>query len=327
MVFLSESESNFLGIRVGRTDVNDLIDPIAIQQQIIDLNLDLCRIKLPGNHPDLLTQLEKLAFPYFLLNINQAYEFYSEGNLPVEKEISFHEVKTEIEKEILAQTVRQCFEGEQGTYFTNPLMQNFISRQAEMEAMVGYVLTSTTTPGHWARIVRYRNEVAGFVLYQVNAETALGELFGVIPEYRKLGLSRDIGAFVMNTFSGKKIINHIKLQNKPSIKTHLRLGFEPGQLILNVHVVSLLSVQGKSLQTTAQFGSNSEMDSLFASEIPETRQSASAKQVAVKVSAYNFNQPATIKLHKFEFDGSFVLIKKVEQNNSLQSIQYWYINK
>ncbi len=153
MVFLSESESKFLGIRVGRIDLSEIIDPVAVQKEVIALNLDLCRIKLPGNHPDLLVQLEKLAFPYFLLNINQAYEFKSEGGLQIEKEISFHEIKTEADRDILAQTVRHCFEGEPGTYFTNPLMQNFISREAEMEAMVAYVLASTNTTGYWGRIV------------------------------------------------------------------------------------------------------------------------------------------------------------------------------
>ena len=269
----------------------------------------------------------KLAFPYFLLNINQAYEFKSEGGLQIEKEISFHEIKTEADRDILAQTVRHCFEGEPGTYFTNPLMQNFISREAEMEAMVAYVLAGTNTTGYWGRIVRYQNEVAGFVLYQVNAESAMGELFGVVPEFRKIGLSRDIGAFVVNTFSGRKIINHIKLQNKPSIKTHLRLGFEPGQLILNVHVVSLLSVKGNSLQKEGRFKNLSELENVLAGEVPETDNSISAKQVVIKVSDFIFNEPAVVKLEKFEFDHNSILVRKVEQNNQLQSIKYRYLNK
>lgn len=105
------------------------------------------------------------------------------------------------------------------------------------------------------------------------------------------------------------------------------MGFEPGQLILNVHVVSLLSVKGNSLQKEGRFKNLSELENVLAGEVPETDNSISAKQVVIKVSDFIFNEPAVVKLEKFEFDHNSILVRKVEQNNQLQSIKYRYLNK
>jgi GNAT superfamily N-acetyltransferase len=243
MIYVSQSESRILGAKVGRLELSGAIQPEIIRKQIIELGLDVCRIKLPGNDPSLWVQLEKIGFPYFLLNINQAFELESKGALAIDGEVSFEAIKSANDKTLLAETVRQCFEGEPGTYFTNPLTKNIISKAAEMEAMIAFAVENCTAENYWAQLAKYEGKVAGFVLYSFHENTANGELFGVLPAFRKLGIGKDIGAHVINTFAGKRIVNHIKLQNLASIKTHLALGFEPGQLILNVHVVSLLSIK------------------------------------------------------------------------------------
>jgi hypothetical protein len=235
--YFSLKESRILGLRIGRAEPGTPGEIAGIREAMDREQLDMFRIRISAFHKDLFIEMDKLGLPYYILNILHIYERLA-GHMPLTQNVSFREVMTEEDRTLLKNIIRLSFDGEAGTYFSNPALVSTLDADKELASMIEYVLDSIGEPDRFVRIVDLEGQAVGFLYYQVHGGVARGELFGIVPEYRRRHLSVEIGKLVLNQFAGMKVNNSIKIQNLASIRTHIALGFYPTDAIINIHILN-----------------------------------------------------------------------------------------
>lgn len=310
IIHFSEGESEILGLRIGRCELKEHSQVGLVRDEVFKQNLDLCRIKVSGDHADLYIQLEKLGFPYFILNVVQSYEKASLGGYQVSDKLKFQRINSVEDQEALENVIRACFSDYPGTFFTNPYLTGLITPEQEIQAITSFVISSLESSNYWIRLVKYEDLNVGFVMYRVSEIESFGELFGIIPEFRRNALSKEVGALVLNTFRDKRVVNHVKIQNIPSVKTHIKLGDSPKETIFNIHLVSLLRLNDDTAK---------ERELLSLDELSRT---SSSKTYRVMFRKIDFHHPLRLIEKKINSDVAQLTVTKIFQNKIFKGVQY-----
>lgn len=319
----SVSESKILDIKIGRCDLIklDIVTIEKIKNEIIEGGFDICRLKLLATEPNIYSCLELLGFPYFILNINHVFEIIPCEKYPINKNITFKIIGEQASVELLKTIVQNCFFDSSGNFFRNPLTSGVVSKEMELTAMTTYVVEKIHDSNYWLRLIYFKKVPIGFVLYKLFGDILTGELFGLVPEYRQKGLSKDIGAYVLNEFQNRRVINHVKIQNIPSIRTHFSLGLKLTQTILNVHLVSYLQSKDFS-ENLVPLSVHDYKNLLFGRILSSQNSIAVENNKSITLSTPDWTIPVFFSQRTVSLKNSKLNIYKIFQKNKVIGVSY-----
>lgn len=208
-IYHSLSESQALGLKVGRASWDSRHIPVAaLKQAIIKDQYDCCILKLDSKSPTLMTDLSELQFIYGISGITRRYLVdYRKYTF---KPYFFPNWSEElydgsVEKvALLKRLVWSIFSDEPLMYYHLPFYQHLVDKQNELEALFLFLkeFDNVKQNGIQKRLFFFKDESGYFGLtamtYTDGETTVESNITGIIPSYRGKGYYKDLIRFNQN---------------------------------------------------------------------------------------------------------------------------------
>jgi len=237
---ISNSEYEILGLKIGRISFERKFNQEDIINCIVENNLDILRIRIENPDRDIYALLDYLPYKYYLLNILQVFEFsFNSDPEPMQlHQLFFKSYISQEDKSTMIDLVKKSFATNGGSYYYNPGSVGKYSSADEINSMAAYMAEQFHDDiTRWTKLVYYNDAVVGFVSYYLNEQFAVGDMFGVLPEYQKMGIGREIGNYVLHELGKiKRVKNCVHIQHTASLNLHYSLGMHPTGVVLNFHI-------------------------------------------------------------------------------------------
>lgn len=186
MIKYSEQESDLLGLKIGRVELNHL-DDTAFFKEIIKEEYDLIRLKVDSKHFNINHQIEKLGIPAYYCGSILKYEMYF-FNLPSPSfyiknaEFSFY---TSDQKQILYDLICDSFRADPLGYYKNPLISQFLTKEEEVHSMASFYVNQVEQEKNKMFFLKLDGNFAGFIsIFEVEKGVVDTPISGVAQAYR-----------------------------------------------------------------------------------------------------------------------------------------------
>ena len=244
-VNFSEQESSISGLRIGRTDILKNFDYLKLVDEIFDLKLDVCRLKIDLSNPEIYILLNKLNFPF------HTYSFIIEQKLdlkfidkPFDLEIDIQEYRVE-KKEELLQLIRKIQQAEKfNVYYENEWFNSLFPENVLNEIIADYQTTfdNSINKNRHCFLAYDEQKLIGYCTLTTNETFGDAVLVGIIPEYRSKNIFKDLIRVQIN--KSKEVgceYYYIKTIafNSRSLNTSLKQNMAPGLDILRISFMDL----------------------------------------------------------------------------------------
>ncbi len=242
----SSSESSICGLRIGRSVLIDRLDPAQLLDEIFALDLDVCKLKLNLEDPEVYDKLDKLHMPYEIYSVlaRQTIDLTSE-HAAYTPALKFVLYTSEL-KPILTEALNKILPSNTGVYYKSDLYNGLFPGDSDLNAFREYYY-SFDNDVHTSRylFLAYFEEVCvGFFCMEKHETEMEVLMMGVIPEYRNRKFSHDISRFVHKSsamLNCTKLSENSVLLNPRSINTTLKTGMTVSGAYLNVNIFPLLN--------------------------------------------------------------------------------------
>jgi hypothetical protein len=246
----SEQESDLAQIRIGRTNVLESFEPNILLDEIFDLQLDLCRLKVDISNPNIYNLLDDINLP------KSNHSFLIEQKIELNKIEKGFEVDIDIQeydsskKEALLDVIKQIQNSDTfNIYYQNDIMEKLIPNTLLNEIIADYQTTFDNNINKNKNcFLAYKDEkIIGFCTIDTSNNFGEGILVGIVPEYRSLDLFKNFVRTQINY--SKKIgcesyICKTIAFNSRSLNTTLKQGMKINRIIMNVNIFPLINYEG-----------------------------------------------------------------------------------
>jgi hypothetical protein len=250
----SEQESDLAQIRIGRTNVLESFEPNILLDEMFDLRLDLCRLKVDISNPNIYNLLDDINLP------KSNHSFLIEQKIELNKIEKGFEVDIDIQeydsskKEALLDVIKQIQNSDTfNIYYQNDIMEKLIPNTILNEIIADYQTTFDNNINKNKNcFLAYKDEkIIGFCTIDTSNNFGEGILVGIVPEYRSLDLFKNFVRTQINY--SKKIgcesyICKTIAFNSRSLNTTLKQGMKINRIIMNVNIFPLINYEAKNIQ-------------------------------------------------------------------------------
>ncbi len=259
LVKLSEHESKFYGLRVGRLDRVDF-EPESLVQSIFDLRLDLCKLKVDLSNPRAFDRLRNLGFhySYHSLLLRQVIDLRKESDRNVRRPEGFHfkEYARQDEGTLRAMVDEVLTNDVANLYYTDRLFDGIIDRIKFKEAVTHYQTTfdSSVDATKLGYLAFYEGRPIGFCTLQIAGRAGIGIFVGILPEHRGEQLFREFVRWEMlqsKLMGCDTFVCDTIAFNTRSLNTTFKEGLRIESGLMNVNIICLLSRSEHMFDLTA----------------------------------------------------------------------------
>lgn len=255
----SEQESNKSNLRIGRTDILKTFNPESLIREIIDLKLDICRLKVDISNPEIFQLLEQINFPIanhsFL--IEQKIDLESiENDFNFDKDIEIIEYDLSKKNELL-QIIKKIQDSDIfNIYYKNEIIEKLIPNNILNEVIAEYQTTfdSNIDKNKYCFLAYKDKTLIGFCTLGLNDTFGEGILVGIIPEFRSNDLFKNLVKIQIKKSKelGRKyyMVKTIAF-NSRSLNTTIKQGLKVNRTILNLNIMPLLNYKCNNLMILA----------------------------------------------------------------------------
>jgi hypothetical protein len=247
-VSLSTHESSKLDLRIGRSTILKSFDINEIVNEIFNLSLDVCRIKLDLSNLSVFSELDNLGFPYshYTFLINQTINLKSFQPIPTPPNLEMKTYKLS-EKENLADLVTTIVKDDKmNSHYESDILSYFLPPDQIKKTIIDHQTTfdNSKTSDKFAYLAYLDSNLIGFCTMQINGEEGIGNFVGIAPEYRSNDLFK---YFIDREMLTSKLQNCTRFScstisfNSRSLNTTLRRGMKIDKVLLNINIFSLLN--------------------------------------------------------------------------------------
>lgn len=201
-IIFSEEESKFFDLKMGRAEMDE-ISVNEIQQQIIEENYDLCRLRVKTGDSLLIQKLEEIGFSYYFSGAITTYkvDFSREQLRPYRDPSIEFELYDGTKYDLFKGLLEEIFDDYPLSFYAIDALNALIPRTKQRQGVSSYF--AGVDYDDWnqpAWFVKYKGEYAGILIARSwdNRTHGEGTLSGVIPKYRNTGLFLDIINFIQN---------------------------------------------------------------------------------------------------------------------------------
>jgi len=195
VVEYSTAESDLFGVKFGRFEGK--MEELLAQEAIIQSDqFDFIRAKLLQPNYDLFAQLSKLNRPYHLLDIHRHYSLDTLRQsvaLHAQNPISL-EPCGDASKDKLYDLVTKTFTDAPLGYFAHPMIDKFFPIDKQLHNFASYMTSvyTGTNVHKKAWYIAVDETIIGCCSTDFKGEEAYTTYIGLLPQYRKLNLYRQI---------------------------------------------------------------------------------------------------------------------------------------
>lgn len=245
----SEHESKILGLRIARTDILTDFDVHQLIDELFEMNVDVCRMKIDISNIYTFNNLEKLCFPYGF------YSFLIKQTIDLDKLDSYH-YETDIEirpfdaskKNELYNLVLKVLENDDlNKYYHNEVFDKLLAKDSINHLIADFQTTfdNNIDSKKFGFLAYDKNELIGFSTLMVGDENAEGVFVGILPNHRSKDIFKNFirAEIVQSKLSGCKTFNCSTIAfNSRSLNSTLKHGLKINQVILNLNIFPLLGL-------------------------------------------------------------------------------------
>lgn len=248
MIVLSAKESEVVGVRIGRGMLSKDWQPNALLEQMLAMDIDFARVKIPSTDEQVFEKLDQLQMPYTIHSIlvrNSIDLSQEELQEQLSSDLRF-ELFDGSEPERMKDLVRRSWGERTAVNYHNRLFREWVSYDTEKEGSAAYSLEfdHTKDPNKLNWLIWKGGDLVGFVLGDVEHDHFEGVMYSVLPEYRGLNIARNIMIFLKGYCKErglKYFKNDVVFQNIPSLKSIVTKAIDPVDTYLNVTIAGLLN--------------------------------------------------------------------------------------
>lgn len=200
MILHSISESKLFNIKFGRYE-GKLQSPEILRQQIIEEHFDFVRLKLLNPGEDLFVLLNRIGFPFHLLDIHRLYNLdlrtyhIPDLELPEMEFIPCTGSTQEHMKQLIKDTYTEAPMG----YFRNELIEQYFPLHLQIENFAGHIAANYIEQGNPAKrswLVKLNDEFIGCAATEFKGEQSYTPYIGLLPHCRKKHLFTNIARYL-----------------------------------------------------------------------------------------------------------------------------------
>lgn len=250
---LSQAESDILHIRVARNvSFIDELDPVALKAEIAAGRYDICRLKINGQQEQLFNNLDELGIPYQVFAVNYHNIKAAQTPKPYDNDLYSYELCTPEREDLFKELVEKVTGTRSWPEYHSGLFRMFIEKQQERELAVNYFSSFMhhKRPEAYGYFIKYKDEYAGVFMGDAVGDTFYGTLYGILPEYRNLGLSKQIYEFMDHVCAELDLAwfkNDVSIFNIASQRSSVGRDLVPTEIYFNVILFPLLSGSGQPI--------------------------------------------------------------------------------
>lgn len=244
-VRFSEDESNAFGLRIGRAILSD-VDTTALNESILEMGLDVLRLRLSEANVIGLEEINKLGFTLAMAGKIARYIIPVRGMTSS----NYYHVSTRFEvydgscPDIVRDLVmRSCADDPIGYYRTPPL-DKIIGKKKEAEYMAWYYATKYVTHHKQLWLLYFEGAPVGFVASTFTDKVMDTDLAVVLPEYRGKKLLHEIMTARNNYALANDldwITNGARFENPTTNHVFAKFGMKSDGVDNVVHIMPMLS--------------------------------------------------------------------------------------
>jgi hypothetical protein len=250
LVKISEQESKAYSLVIGRAEQSSEFSFDRLAKEIIELNIDVCKLKLKVNDPEVFSKLNHFAFPvsyYSLLfrheislnEMNISQSEYPDDFVFVNYDFS---MKTEL-KNLVEKILN--YDG-MNLYYKNKDFHELISDHLIRKTIAEYQTSfdNTIDSNKYCFLAYNENKLIGFCSLEITNKVGVGVFVGILPEYRSKNLFK---LFVQKEIEQSRLVGCDKFVydvivfNHRSLNTSIKEGMNIKDVYLNIHIISVLS--------------------------------------------------------------------------------------
>ena len=258
-IYFSENESKQLNLRVGRARIESALNVDMLRSQIMELNLDLVKMKVNALQQNIFQQLDQMGFPYFVNSILYRNQIdYTNTTPEILPDGYSYELYTETNRQDFQNMLAEIFDNTTGINYSIPLYRMLVNPDTEKKMAINYYLEfdHSQNSGKAVWLLKEGNEFIGFVCGQFLPNGFEGIWYGVLPKYRTRGLSSLLITIIHIECRKRNVnqfFNDVQYQNIFSQLNVMRNGAVPVGTYLNVFIlpaISLVTKKGTLLNNT-----------------------------------------------------------------------------
>ena len=200
MIIHSESESKLFHIKFGRYE-GVLQNPELLRQQITDEQFDFVRLKILNPGDNLFVLLNRIGFPFHLLDIHRLYNLDLHTyeipplELPEMEFVTYDGSQTELMKQLLKDTYSEVPMG----FFRNEMLEKYFPIKLQVENFAAHIAANYLGQGNPAKrgwLIKLNGEFIGCAATEFKGENSYTPYIGLLPEYRQKHLFTNIARYL-----------------------------------------------------------------------------------------------------------------------------------
>jgi len=195
---LSEIESNIFNCKIARFET-DLLNSNNFQNQLIENNIDICRLKLNGAGVENYEALSKLNMPFQFCGSILKYkmDFF---NLPKpsykNSGLQFEIYNPTHQKEILKNLIEETFIKDPIGYYKNNLLAKIFTKQQEVECMSRWYVQNCNIENNKMILMKQQENYIGYIsIFKTNDNMVDTPVAGVLPKFQGQNMFDDLRSY------------------------------------------------------------------------------------------------------------------------------------
>jgi hypothetical protein len=196
----SETESDILGLRIGRCTSDDF-DESVMYQEIIEGKYDICRVKVPAEDEMAPHRLNKMGFPAFFSGSIRRYK--TRISKPPAGEYFYNDLAFEVYDGSQDILLKQMLDGTWGAYpigyYRTPWLSSLVSKEKEIESVFQYYKKHNlykNNPDNSILFIRHGNLYVGFFALNIVGRNLESHIGGILEPYRKSNYFLDMLRYI-----------------------------------------------------------------------------------------------------------------------------------
>ena len=200
MIVYSEKESQLFNLKFGRFE-GALAEPEAMRNEILEGGYDFVRLKILNAGDDLFVLLNRIGFPFHLLDIHRLYDLdlytyeIPEMELP---EMQFLPCDGTQQQEVNQMVIDTYTEAPMG-FFRNELIEKYFPLHLQIENFAAHIAENYVQQGNPAKrgwLIKLNDEFIGCAATEFKGEKSYTPYIGLLTQFRKKHLFTNIARYL-----------------------------------------------------------------------------------------------------------------------------------
>jgi RimJ/RimL family protein N-acetyltransferase len=243
-IYYSKNDSQRFGLNIHRAAILDDIDAPKILSYVLEHNVDTAIIRIPSVKLASLNTLERTGMPYIIADTLAYYHLDLTQELkPLKNQDLEFELAGHAHHEVINKIVRATFGAYVNHYRVNPFFDNEQVTEGYQDWMRNY---AEGDPDRVLWLVKKEGKYIGFCTFNFQREGKVkGILYGVLPEYRREGIFRDMIRYAQHYAKNERGCTYMRvtsqIENVNAQRCWTSDGFSLHHTVNTVHINAALT--------------------------------------------------------------------------------------